>query len=291
MKIIVCVKQVAAIDFHLELNENKELESEDLVPIVNPYDLVAVEEAVRIKEKTDDSRVTLISVGPPAVVELLRKCLAVGADEAIQIWDRSFEHSDPWAISLILAKEIKRLEYDIVLCGRKSIDQNNGQVGTYLAELLGIPHVYAISKLEIENNGQNAKVHRIRERGDREVVVCPIPAVFSVDIELNQPRYPSFPAYLGSLKKEIISLNAKDLEVRRREVGRPGSLTKVVHLSPPKERSKKVLSVDSSLSAEDRLKMVMSGGLGDKSEGEVLDGEPEVIAKKVAEFLVEQGVI
>jgi electron transfer flavoprotein beta subunit len=291
MKIIVCVKQVAAVDFHLELNKNKELDSEDLIPIVNPYDLVAVEEAVRIKEKIKGSSVTLLSVGPPTVVNLLRKCLAMGADEAIHLWDRSFEHSDPWSTALILTKKIKKLEYDIVLCGRKSIDGNNGQVSIYLAELLGIPHVNAISKLEIENSGRKAIIHRVREGGDREVVTCPIPAVFSADLELGRPRYPSFTAYLGALRKEIVSLNAQDLEVRRREVGRSGSLTKVVHFCPPGGRSKKVLKVDSNLSAEERLKVVMSGGIKDKSEGEILEGEPEAIAKKVVEFLEAQGVI
>jgi electron transfer flavoprotein beta subunit len=290
MNIIVCIKQVVATDLQLELDANKVLDPDDLIIIPNPYDLVAVEESVRIKEKLENGSVKLISVGPPSAKDMLQRCLAMGADEAIHLWDRIFENSDPWATALILARKIEKMDFDLILCGRKSTDENNGQVGTYIAELLGVPHVYAITKLEIDISRKVAKVHRAREGGDREVVVCPIPAVFSVDMELNQPRYPSFPQYLSALKKEIVTLGAKPLGISRSQVGRAGSLTKVAQLSMPGPRSSKLVKVDSNLSAEERLNVLMTGGISEKSGGVILDGEPEAIAKKFVDILQQQGM-
>ena len=291
MNIIVCVKQTVATDLQLELDSNQVLDPDDLIAIPNPYDLVAIEEAVRIKEKMGDGSVKLISLGPPSVRDMLQKCLALGADEAVHLWDRIFDNSDPWATALILTKKIEQMAFDLIICGRKSSDENNGQVGTYIAEMLGLPHVSAVTKLEIQKSQKVAKIHRAREGGDREIVVCPIPAVFSVDIELNQPRYPSFPMYLAALKKEIVTFNAKSIGISRSQVGRAGSLTRGSSLSMPKPRQTKLLKMDASLSAEDRLNALMTGGIAEKSGGMVLDGEPEAIAEKLIDILAQQGML
>lgn len=291
MKIIVCIKQVVAIDLNLDMISDKGIDPDDIIYTVNPYDLVAVEEAVRIKEKIKNSEVILISLGPFRTKEALKKCLAMGADEAYHLWDRIFDQSDPWATSIILSKLIKSLDYDLILCGKKSIDQNNGQTGTFIAELLGLPHIYGVTKLEIEESGVSARVHRAREGGDREIVSCPLPAVLSVDVELNQPRYPSLPACLSALRKEIKTLDAKALGVTRRQVGKSSSISNIVTFSLSKPRVKTIYKIDSNLSAEERLKLVMSGGIKSKNEKIILKGEPIAIAREVVRILSEQEII
>ena len=121
MNIVVCVKLVPDVSI-ISLDPNTGLiDSDDLVYVINPYDVVAVEAAVRIKDEDGVSRVTLISVAPPSTKGLLHRGLAIGADEAMLLWDSGFDNYDSYATGVILAKAIGSLQYDLILCGQKAI--------------------------------------------------------------------------------------------------------------------------------------------------------------------------
>lgn len=135
MNIIVCIKQVPEIT-QVKLDPvTHNLVREGVPSIVNPFDEIALEEALRIKEK-HGGQVTVITMGPPQAKDAILRCLAMGADKGIILTDRAFAGADTWATSLTLAKAIEKLEYDLILCGKQAIDGDTGQVGLRLRSIL-----------------------------------------------------------------------------------------------------------------------------------------------------------
>ncbi len=188
MKIIVCVKQVPDTN-EVRINHETGTLIRDGVPsIINPDDLNAIEEAVRLKEKHQDVHVTVLCMGPPQADVALREALAIGADEAILLSDRAFAGSDTWATATILAAAIKAIgEYDIIFCGRQAIDGDTAQVGPEIAEFLDLPQISYVQNLTIEGN----KVIAERKLEDGHLVIeSPMPVLLTAIKELNKPRYP-----------------------------------------------------------------------------------------------------
>jgi len=285
MKIIVGVKQVAHIYIQNGYDPNtKDIVRDGLVYILNPYDEVAVEEAIRQREKAGQGEVTVITVGPSRAEEILRWCLALGANEAIHLVDENSKNLDPWSTASILADRIKGLEYDLLLFGKKALDDEMGQVGILVAELLGLPVVTSIAEMDLTGQGK-ARILRSLERGNREEVLCPLPAVFTVDRALNRPRYPTLPARKAAREKEIRRINLQPLESSA-----AGPEMVITRLAPPKLRPKKVLAPDSDMSDAERMKFIMTGGLGNKKGGAVA-GDPEKIVSGIIDFLKEKKVI
>ena len=287
MNIAVCIKPVpdvsiVTLDPHTGL-----ISSDDLVYIVNPYDMVALEEAVRIKERDGTSGITLISMAPPPAKRMLRQCLAMGADEAVLLWDKSFENSDSYATGVILVKAIGSGKYDLVLCGQKAIDTEAGQVGSVIAAKLGIPLASRVVKIDISPDAKKAYIESKLEKGNRARIEVLLPAVFAVELDLNEPRYASLPSLMAGLRKDITECNREILGLSYGEVGTEGSRAGTVALSLPKPRPKKVFTPDSSLSAEERLRLVISGGITQK-QSNVLQGDPDKIAATVVQFLSEK---
>ncbi len=290
MNIIVCIKQVTHIYVQWGIDpETNTIDPEGLVYIVNPYDEIAVEEAIRIKEKLNGGEVTLITLGPSRAEMALRLCMAMGADKAIHIFEEAFEDLDPWVTSLALSKVISDLEYDLILFGKQAIDDGMGQVGAYVAESLSLPIVSAVTKLDFSPAGKKTTVQRALEKGDREVVKCPLPAVFTVERSLNKPRYPTFPARKAALTKVIQRTSLKSLGLSW-DKGLEGTMIKLIGFSPPKLRPKKILVPDSNLPVHERLDFIMSGGIVDKGS-ELLEGDPKEIASKVVDLLVQQKIV
>jgi electron transfer flavoprotein beta subunit len=288
VKIAVCIKPVPDVSI-VTLDPNTGLiNSDDLVYIVNPYDMVALEEAVRIKERDGASRVTLISMAPPVTKRMLRQCLAMGADEAMLLWDESFENSDSYATGVILAKAIGSGQYDLVLCGQKAIDTEAGQAGSVIAEKLAIPLASRVVKIEISPDAKKADIESKLEKGSRARIEVSLPAVFTVELDLTEPRYASLPSLMAGLRKDVTEFNREMLGLSYGEVGAEGSKTGAVALSLPRPRPKKIFTPDSSLSAEERLRLVISGGITQK-QGDVLQGDRDKIAATVVQFLSEKG--
>ena len=189
MNVVVCIKQVpGTTEVGIDPKTNT-LVREGVKSILNPFDAYALEEGVRIEEQ-HGGKVTAISMGPPQAEEALRDAIAAGADEAILLSDGAFAGSDTLATSFVLAKACAKIaDYDLIICGRQTIDGDTGQVGPELAENLGIPFVAYVSKIEEIKDGR-MRVRRMIEEG-YEVIEMSLPGVITVVKEINVPRLPS----------------------------------------------------------------------------------------------------
>ncbi|MCD6310695.1 MAG: electron transfer flavoprotein subunit beta/FixA family protein, partial [Candidatus Eremiobacteraeota bacterium] len=177
MKIIVLIKQVPDTEAQIKIDSSgKAIEESGIKFVLNPYDEFAVEEAVRIKEKIPGSTVSVITVGPERAKEAVRSALAMGADTGIRIWDDSLKGADTVVIGKILATAIKSMEYDLILCGKQAIDEDRGITGGALANLLSIPFVSNVVKVNLENDCCSLQ----REiEGASEIVEAKLPCIIS----------------------------------------------------------------------------------------------------------------
>ncbi|MCX6639934.1 MAG: electron transfer flavoprotein subunit beta/FixA family protein [bacterium] len=201
MNILVCVKHAPDTETAVKIgSDGKSIQSQDVNFILNPYDEYALEEALKIKE-AKGGEVTLITMGPENAKKSLRTGLAMGADNALHIvCDGGF---DSLMVAKCLAEQIKNIPHDLILCGKQAVDDDNAQVPVMLAELLNLPSVSTIIKLEIGDN--SAVAHREIE-GGIEIVETSLPAVFSAQKGLNEPRYASLKGIMMAKKKEIKDL-------------------------------------------------------------------------------------
>lgn len=241
MDIIVCVKQVPATT-DVKINpETNTLVREGVEAIVNPFDLYAIEEGVRLREKFG-GRVVVVSMGPPQAASALREAISVGANEGILLSDRNFGGSDTLATAYTLARAIKKIaEYDLVICGKQAIDGDTAQVGPGIAEELGIPAVTYVKKIESVGEGKIV-VERMLEAG-YQVVEMRLPALITVVKEINEPRLPSLRGKMKARKAEIPVWNAGDLACEMERIGQPGSPTAVRRIfAPPQKPAGKILS-------------------------------------------------
>ncbi len=289
MKIVVCIKQINYIYARTGRDPSTHfISEEDRINIVNPYDEVAVEEAIQVKENNKgDSEVILITLGDLIAERALRRCFAMGADKLIQINHPCFGQLDSWGTSVILAKAIERLKPDLVFCGKEAIDENSGQVGAYLAELLGIPYVSCVVGLELLSYKKKARIHRALGKGDKEVVECEVPALFSVDRGLNDPRYPTLPNLLRALKQKIESWGPELFDLTLDDL-KP--MTEVLEINYPRPRPKRTVAPDSHLNGYERTLFLLSGSRVEKA-GLILEGSPEELVSRTIQFLNEKGII
>lgn len=243
MNVIVCLKQVPGTT-RVEVDpQTNTLIRQGIENIVNPFDTYALEEGVRLKERYG-GRVTAISMGPPQAEAVLREAIAVGADEAILLSDTAFAGADTWATAYTLARAVEKLgQYDIVICGRQTIDGDTGQVGPELAEILGTSFVAYVSQIEEINNGR-MRIRRLM--GERyEVIEALLPTVLTVVKEINVPRLPSLRG-LARAKSAVIPVwNAQELDVDESMIGLAGSATRVIKIFfPQRSQSGEVLGGD-----------------------------------------------
>jgi len=231
MNIVVCLKQVPGTTKVKIDPQTNTLIREGIESIVNPFDTYALEEGGRIKERCG-GKVTAVSMGPPQAEEMLREAISTGADEAILLSDSTFAGSDTWATAYTLAKAIDKLEQcDLIICGRQTIDGDTGQVGPELAEILGLPFVAYVSKVE-EIGNEYIRVRRMIEEG-YEVIETSLPAVITVVKEINVPRLPSLRGLAKAKSAAIPVWTAEELGVNKSMVGLSGSATRVVKVFFP----------------------------------------------------------
>jgi len=212
LKSIVIVRQTPDTEAKIKVAASGDsIDPEGIKWIMNPYDEYAVEEALRLKEK-NGGEVVLITMGPARCLEALRTGLAMGADSAVHIKDDDFAFSDPFAIGKVIAQEIKNSGgYDIILTGKKMIDEETGQVGIQVAQELGIPHVSIATKLDVNVDAKTATVEKDIE-GGQMVVEVPLPAVITCEKGLNEPRYASLPGIMKAKKKPVKDVAAGDVD-------------------------------------------------------------------------------
>jgi electron transfer flavoprotein beta subunit len=236
MNIVVCIKQVpGTTEIKIDPKTNT-LVREGVKSIVNPFDTYALEEGVRLKERYG-GKVTVITMGPPQAEEALRETISLGADEAILLSDRAFAGSDTWATSYVLSKAVAKIaNYDIVICGRQTLDGDTGQVGPELSEMLKVPFISYVSKVE-EIKDKYIRVQRMIEEGHEEIETI-LPAVITVVKEINVPRLPSLRGSMKAKTAKIPVWNAAEIGVETDKAGIPGSPTRVVKIFFPKREHK-----------------------------------------------------
>lgn len=251
MNIAVCIKQVQGkVKIEIDPQTNTLLKTGS-DPIMNPLDMYALEEAIRLKEK-HQGKVTAIGMGPPEAQDVLKEAIAVGADEGILASDPAFENSDTWATSLILSKVIMKTgQFDLVICGRQSIDGETGQVGPQLAEFLGLPFVGCVSKIEDISAGQMKVVQMVDD--GHQIVEMALPAVISVIKEINVPRLPSLRGTMASKKATIPVMNSQSLDLDPKEVGLSGSPTRIIKAFVPQREAQSELLQGSVEAQVDQL--------------------------------------
>lgn len=237
MKIVVCLKQVPESQ-NVRLDpETFNLQREGVQSIINPFDLYALEEGLRVREQ-QGGEVIVLSMGPPQAASALREALTYGADRAILLSDRAFAGADTWATAFTLAAAIRRLGgAELIFCGKQAIDGDTAQVGPELAAFLGIPHVAWARKL-VFTDADILRVERLLDHGYDQVEVQ-LPALITVVKEINTPRLPSFKAKLRAKTATIPVWSLAELDVAADQVGYQGSFTRVVKIFPPPPRGER----------------------------------------------------
>lgn len=259
MKIIVCIKQVPdTTDIRINPDTNT-LIREGVESILNPFDLYAIEEAIRLKEAFGGS-VVVLSMGPPQVESALRETVAMGADEIILLSDRKFAGADTLATSLVLSEAIKKLDgdkVDIVLFGQQAIDGDTAQVGPETATLLQYPQTCFVSEI-VDIGKSDIKVKRLMEDG-YDTVSMQLPCVLSVVKEINEPRLPSLRGKRNAKKCKMKIISAEDLDLDEKIVGLNGSPTQVVEIFTPKmDKKVEKFEVDTENAVEILYKKIKS---------------------------------
>ena len=210
MKILVCIKQVPDMESRFKLNPaGTWYNDQDLAWRMNEYDEFAVEQAVQLREKSGDAELVVLSLGPERVKEAMKKALAMGADRGVHILDAASHEKDPFQVAAAIAAWAGDQGFDAVFTGMQSQDRGSAQVGLLLAGMLGLPAVTTI--VGFESDGGSVTVRRELEGGLKSIVKIALPALFTCQLGLNTPRYPTLPNIMKAKKKELVSLPVADL--------------------------------------------------------------------------------
>jgi electron transfer flavoprotein beta subunit len=239
MNIIVCMKQIPDLQ-QIRIKERKPI-LEGAPLIFGDMDKNALEEAVRIKEKLGEAKITALALGPAKLKDGIKEALAIGADEAVLLMDPAFAGSDSVATANALAKAIQKIgEYDLILCGEGSTDNYSGQVGPRLAEMLDLPQITYVRELEVAD-GKAKTVRNMEE--SFEVMEADLPALVTVANEINEPRLASLRQILQAARKPVQEWTPPDLGLVEDEVGAKGTVIEVLsNLAPEEERKQVVLT-------------------------------------------------
>ena len=243
MKIIVCIKQVPDPENAKMDAESGTVVREGVELMVNPFDLYAVEEGLRIKEKMG-GEVIVISMGPPQAEKALREVIGMGVDQGILLTSRDFAGADTWATSYTLAKACEKIgNYDVIICGKQAIDGDTAQVGPGVAAQLDIPQITFVRKID-EISEENIKAERLVE-GGYEVISSPLPLLVTVVKEINEPRLPTLKGRLNAKKAEIAHWGPEDIGADKNKIGMNGSPTVVDEIfTPDLSKDGKIYSAD-----------------------------------------------
>jgi len=244
LKIVVTVKLVPDTNADKRIDPaTKRLVRTGVDVVLNPFDEYAIEAALQLRERlADGSTVTIVSMTPESGREVVRKALAMGADDAVILSDPGLAGSDLWATAYALSHAIKLRGFDLVLTGTQSTDAISGELPGMLAENLGISALTYAREVDVADG--RLRVKRETETG-YQTVSAPLPALASVTKSANQPRYPALKGIMGAKKKEIAVLTLADLGLTK-AVGSDGARTEVLALAtpPPRERGRAVTAAD-----------------------------------------------
>jgi electron transfer flavoprotein beta subunit len=251
VKILVAVKQVAALDEDFEIRDDgRDVNPDFLIRDLNEWDDFSLEEAVKIKESAATPvEVVVVSVGTDEVDESLRRCLAKGADRAVRIWDAAVEDSDSIAIARVLAAVARREAPDMLFAGVQSSDQSFASTGMATAAFLGWPHAAVVSHLVYAPGAKSAIFRRELEGGLLHEVEIQCPAVLTIQLGINTPRYASLRSIKQAAAKPIEVLSLADLGLTDADVGQAGSLSRVRRMYVPDKGRAQLIEGDAAQQA------------------------------------------
>ena len=251
MKIVVCVKQIAVLGDEVEFTDDvRDVDPDFLDFALNEWDSFATEEALQIRERQGEGEVVVVSVGDEDSEDAIRRCLAMGADRAIRVEGEGISR-DPISLARALAPIVRREEPDLVFCGVQSSDAVQAATGVALAELLGLPRVAVVTKVDWDASAKTARVDRELEGGLVDLVEVDTPAVLTIQTGINEPRYATLRAIKQAEQQEIEVAEPED-------VGEPAYAVRRMFVPP-------------------------------KGEGaEMLNGSPEAIAQRIKELVQER---
>jgi electron transfer flavoprotein beta subunit len=252
MKILVAVKQVAALDEDFTIRgDGRDVDAEFLIRDLNEWDDFSLEEAVKIKEAaTEPVEVIAFSVGPEEVDESLSKCLAKGADRALRVWDAAIEGSDPIAIARVMAAVTKREAPAMLFAGVQSSDQAFASTGIAAAAFLDWPHAAVVSQLSYTPGAKSATFRRELEGGLLQEAEIQCPAVLTIQLGINTPRYASLRSIKQAAAKPIEILSLTDLGLAAGDVGEAGSASRVRRMYMPDKGRAELISGDAAQQAQ-----------------------------------------
>lgn len=257
MKIGVLLKQVPDTETKIKLKpDGSGIEEGEIKWVINPYDEYAVEEALKLKEKSAGSEVVIVTAGPARATDSMRQALAMGADRGIRI-DTTGVPLDTYATALVLSKVVQEEKFDIVFAGKQAVDDDCAATVQYVAEQTGMPHASPIETFTLGNDGKRATVQRPVAGGTKEMVEIEFPCVLGCEKGLNTPRYASLPGIMKAKTKPIADKKAADL------IGSEALRVKTAAWMLPPERA----------------------------AGKKVEGEPDVVAEQLVKFLREESKI
>jgi electron transfer flavoprotein beta subunit len=240
MNIIVCCKQILdpeapPASFKIDAATNQVVAPPGVPPVISPFDENAVEAALKIKDK-DGGKITIITLGSKLVRDVVKKPLSMGADELVLLEDEAFEGGDSWSTAQALAAAIKKIgEYDLILTGRQAADWDSGQVGSGIAEILGLPSVTLAKKIE----GVDGKLRVERVIADGyQVIESPMPALVTVSNEVGEPRYATLKGIMAAAKKQPTIWSPADIGIDASQAGSGGRKAKLEKLFQPVREGK-----------------------------------------------------
>jgi electron transfer flavoprotein beta subunit len=235
VNIVVLLKQVPDTETKIRIGgEGKSIDTSDIKWIMNPYDEYAVEAALRLQDSAG-AKVAILSMGPERVIESIRTALAMGADHGVLVDDPETEGSDALGKAKVLAAALKNLEFDLVLCGHRAVDDDENQVGIMVAELLGIPHLGLAISVDLTDG--KIRIERPIE-GARVTLEGTLPALvtFGGAHAVWNPRYASLPGIMKAKKKPLETKSIADLGLSPGDVGAQAAKVKVTSMELPAER-------------------------------------------------------
>ena len=234
MNIIVFVKQVADTEARIMIkSDQKSLEIENKYNM-NFFDEFAMEAAIKTKEKFKETKVTACTYGPKRSIEALRTAIAMGADQAFLIDNTGFESDDSLIVAKILSAFAKKEEFDLILCGRQAIDDENANVGVMVAEMLGVPHASAVVSFEVVDD-KKVKIDNEIE-GGKETVEVQMPALFTTQKGLNTPRVPLITGVMKAMKAVIPTVDPTTLGLSKEDIDFSASGIETISMESPQQR-------------------------------------------------------